>query len=245
MSRFSRQPRKRPQNGLRIVTWNCRGALHKKLQTLLALGPDIAVIQECAEVDRWRTPDVSDALWCGANRSKGLAVAAFRGLTLQSLDLPVADLSYFIPTKILGPIEFGLLGVWTKPGAGLGYTGQIAAAIERCHNLLVQQPCVVAGDWNSNAIFPFDRNTDRHLQLVDAMDLLGMTSAYHAWHQCPQGREWHTTHRHSLGNYFHIDYCFVPHAWATHLTHVEVGGDSWFKFSDHAPIIVDVALPFA
>lgn len=34
---------------MRLVTWNCGMALHRKFEALLGLEPDIAVVCECAE----------------------------------------------------------------------------------------------------------------------------------------------------------------------------------------------------
>ena len=60
---------------LRIVTWNCGMALARKAPSLLALNPDIAVVQECSKksVDVLHGHGLS-GLWFGANPNKGLAV---------------------------------------------------------------------------------------------------------------------------------------------------------------------------
>jgi endonuclease/exonuclease/phosphatase family metal-dependent hydrolase len=42
---------------------------------------------------------------------------------------------------------------------------------------------------------------------------------------------------------FHLDYCFVPATWATRITNVSVGTfDDRHDVSDHAPMVVDLAL---
>jgi hypothetical protein len=66
---------------MRIVTWNCNMALHRKAAPLLALKPDIAVVCECAAPDRLRAHGGTDWLqespvWVGHNPHKGLAVLA-------------------------------------------------------------------------------------------------------------------------------------------------------------------------
>jgi hypothetical protein len=60
---------------MRIVTWNCGMALLRKAPSLLALNPDIAVIQECSNksVDDLRGHGLA-GLWFGTNVNKGLAV---------------------------------------------------------------------------------------------------------------------------------------------------------------------------
>jgi hypothetical protein len=56
---------------LRIVTWNCGMALARKAPSLLALHPDIAVVQECSEksVDNLPSQGLS-GLWFGTNPNK-------------------------------------------------------------------------------------------------------------------------------------------------------------------------------
>ena len=39
---------------MRIVAWNCNMALDRKIDALLALKPDIAIVAECAEPERLR-----------------------------------------------------------------------------------------------------------------------------------------------------------------------------------------------
>jgi exodeoxyribonuclease III len=66
---------------MRLVAWNCNTALRRKVDALLALRPDVAVISECAEPIRLRTRSAHDWLenepvWVGDDPSKGLAVIA-------------------------------------------------------------------------------------------------------------------------------------------------------------------------
>jgi hypothetical protein len=59
-------------------------ALHRKIDAVLRLQPDIAIISECAEPTRLAAfagmNGLSrDAVWIGHNTHKGLAVFAFNG----------------------------------------------------------------------------------------------------------------------------------------------------------------------
>ena len=36
---------------MRLVTWNCNMALHRKLEALRSLEPDVAILSECARPD--------------------------------------------------------------------------------------------------------------------------------------------------------------------------------------------------
>jgi hypothetical protein len=72
---------------LRIVTWNCGMALARKAPSLLALNPDIAVVQECSKNSvAVLHSQGSSGRWFGANLNKGLAVFCSNEFTLQSGD---------------------------------------------------------------------------------------------------------------------------------------------------------------
>jgi hypothetical protein len=103
---------------LRIVTWNCGMALARKAPDLLALNPDIAVVQECSKrsVDVLYTLGFS-GLWFGANPNKGLAVFCSKDFTLQSMDEFFGK--WVVPVRVQGAVDFNLLAIWACP-VGLG-----------------------------------------------------------------------------------------------------------------------------
>ena len=82
---------------MRIVSWNCSGALRKKLGILLALEADIYIIQECEDpacatdtaYKHWAT----GSLWVGGNKNKGLGVFSSH-LRLALLDWPRNELEH-------------------------------------------------------------------------------------------------------------------------------------------------------
>ena len=62
-------------------------ALHRKLDALRSLAPDVAVLSECARpeivVERAGLATLgADGVWIGDNRHKGLAVLGFNGYRL-------------------------------------------------------------------------------------------------------------------------------------------------------------------
>lgn len=59
---------------IRVVTWNCAGALADKARRLLELEPDVAVIQEAAS--NAALPGLDRVAWASWSESKGLAVFA-------------------------------------------------------------------------------------------------------------------------------------------------------------------------
>ena len=75
---------------------------------------------------------------------------------------------------------------------------------------------------------------------------LGLVSAYHQFYGEAQGSESRPT-LHMLKKQdrpYHIDYCFVPQSWTAHIKSVDVGTyEAWVAYSDHCPVVVDMALP--
>ena len=113
--------------------------------------------------------------------------------------------------------------------------------------MIVDQPTVVAGDFNSNTIWDYKRpEGQNHSGLVRNLAELGLVSAYHRFYDEAHGKESRPTLflLRQEARPYHIDYCFIPETWATHLRHVEVGTfGEWAKFSDHRPLVVDIDLP--
>ncbi|MDA1311104.1 MAG: hypothetical protein O2985_16060, partial [Proteobacteria bacterium] len=72
---------------MRLVAWNCAMALHRKLDALLELRPDVAVLSEVAEPERLiaKTPALAEAslVWIGGKPNKGLLIAGFGGVTVE------------------------------------------------------------------------------------------------------------------------------------------------------------------
>ena len=74
------------------MSWNCAGAFHRKLDHLLALEPDIAVIPESCQPERLPLPAGSTYDWAGRLPYKGLAVIGFEGWKVHRL-LPYEPLT--------------------------------------------------------------------------------------------------------------------------------------------------------
>jgi endonuclease/exonuclease/phosphatase family metal-dependent hydrolase len=108
-------------------------------------------------------------------------------------------------------------------------------------------PTVVLGDFNSNVLWNHLHSPGRnHTALVQACARLGLISAYHHHFGEEHGKETRATSyfQWKRSRPYHIDYCFVPGAWASHLVSVEVGSyEQWADLSDHRPVIVDFAFP--
>lgn len=148
------------------------------------------------------------------------------------------------PVRIEGPCAFNLLAVWTKPRPT--YVASLWAALDRHANWLADGPSVVAGDFNSHA--RWDRNgRPNHTDLVRRLaDEFGLVSAWHAVAaREPAGEEPEEPatifHRRHPTAPYHIDYIFVPIAWAEYLRACWVPEEPvGSRGSDHRPVLLVV-----
>ena len=127
---------------------------------------------------------------------------------------------------------------------GLAYVEQVREAVSRCSEWLAAKPSLVVGDLNGNAIWDRPR-TNNFMSTVSMLDDAGLASAYHRVRAEAYGEESRSTlhlHRDKAKPY-HIDYVFVPQAWAGRIRRVHVGEyEEWRAYSDHCPVVVELVL---
>ncbi|HEY8787857.1 MAG TPA: hypothetical protein VIM10_01790 [Actinopolymorphaceae bacterium] len=199
---------------MRMVVWNCRMGLARKLDALLELRPDVAILPEAGDQSRLSTSVLqahSLSYACiGGRNTKGLGVIVRAPYRLSAAPDLASSLEWVLPLRITGPMSFTLLAVWamnhraSNKRPGEGQLRQVDRAIDLFDNQLRTGPLVVAGGdptiyWQSNTI---DEPT------------------------------------------FHIDYCFVPAAWTNHIRVEVGAFADWVGtgLSDHVPLTVDVTL---
>ena len=231
-------------------------ALDRKVDVLLDLAPDIAVVCECAEPERLRTRSrsawmQSEPVWIGRNPHKGLAVFAFNGYAARLADLYQPSLRYVAPVHISGPTECNLLAVWAQNASAGGIRkyqlGPLRRALSRYRGFLGERPAVIAGDLNSNTIWDKPGWRINHSTKVRIMESMGLVSAYHAIRGEPHGKESEPTlywrDRTKDGPTYHIDYVFLPAPWIAKVRELSIGTfETWCGsgLSDHVPVIVDI-----
>ena len=242
---------------MRIVAWNCNMALDRKVDVLLDLAPDIAIVCECAEPDRRRLRSRSswmqgDPVWIGRNPHKGLAVFAFNGYAIRLAESYHPALRYIAPVHIGGPTECNLLAVWAQNASAGGIRknqlGPLRRALSRYKGFLGERPAVVAGDLNSNTIWDKSGWRINHSTKVRILEQsFGLVSAYHAVRGEAHGAESEPTlywrDRTKDGPTYHIDYIFVPSLWIGKVRELSIGTfETWCGsgLSDHVPVVVDV-----
>ena len=244
------------EGAVRLVAWNCNMALHRKVDALMALRPDVAVISECAAPARLaermaRDWPGSPPVWIGANRDKGLAVFAFNGYRALLADGYRPSLKFIAPVRIEGPVTFNLLAVWAQNfSAGIRrkrQPGPVRLALRYYREFLSAGPAVAAGDFNNNHYWNKPGHLINHSHTVETLDRLGLVSAYHAARGEAQGAETEPTHywrdRRKDGPTYHIDYVFLPRGWIGGVREFRVGDfESWCGngLSDHVPLVAEL-----
>lgn len=243
---------------MRVATWNCAMALHRKFDAMLRLQPDIAVVCECAEPKRLQELVGSvafglDAVWIGDNRNKGLAVFAFNGYAVRLAKPFHPTLRHVAPVRVTGPVACNLLGVWAQNGSGVvsrkHQLGPLRRALTKYKVFLAERPTIVAGDFNNNVFWHRPGWRINHANAVATLEKLGLASAYHALRGELQGEETVPTlywrDRKKDGPTYHIDYIFLPAPWLGRVRELAVGTfEDWcgLGLSDHVPMVVDITL---
>jgi exonuclease III len=229
---------------MKIVSWNCNGALRKKLGAVKTLGADVYIIQECedpahckdAEYKEW----AGNHLWVGTNKNRGLAVFAGAGIPLKRIDLDAGKLELFIPCLVANRIT--LLAVWTRQSnsPNFRYIGQLWKYLQQHREFLRQKESALIGDLNSNTQWDEWDRWWNHSDVVRELHELGLKSLYHYIRGEEQGKEkLHTFYMHRrIAKPYHIDYAFLSEALLKRST-IEIGQPkNWLEYSDHMPLIV-------
>lgn len=242
---------------MRLVAWNCNMALHRKIDALMRLKPDIAVISECADPERLRRHGADawlegEPVWVGDNPNKGLAVLPFNGYGAELHQPYHRTLRHIAPVHISGPLSFNLLAVWAQNASG-GVTrkhqlGPLRRALSKYAPDFLSTPSVVAGDLNNNKIWDRPGWRINHMAKVAIMEKMGLVSTYHALSGEANGEETVPTHywrdRKKDGPTYHIDYIFMPEHWLSSVAEFQVGSfEDWCGtgLSDHVPLLVEVS----
>ncbi len=248
---------------MKIVTWNCNGALRKKTEELDALNADVYIVQECEDPAQSTSAFKSwagDYLWTGTSKHKGLGVFPKNGNKVRSTDWhgtftqpgianssqatqwTTDDLKLFSPF-ILND-EYQVLGVWTKADGAkvFRYIGQLWKYLQIHKNQLRRDKTLLLGDFNSNRIWDKPDRWWNHSDVVEELAAIGLQSVYHLQTSEPQGQESTPTFflQRNLDKAYHIDYVFASDEILDRCK-VEIGDSNlWLSVSDHMPVTLDI-----
>lgn len=117
---------------MKILSWNCNGAVRRKYDTLEKFDADILVIQECENPlfsnDKNYIAFAENHVWVGENKNRGLGIFAKPNISIEKLNWSNAyedhEVKKFLPVLINGKQK--LVGVWTyyNNSPTFGYIGQ-------------------------------------------------------------------------------------------------------------------------
>jgi exodeoxyribonuclease-3 len=250
---------------MKIVTWNCNGALRNKTQEIDRLGADILIIQECENPDesteKFKNWAGSNYLWVGESKHKGLGIFPKNGNTVAKLNWnghfkisgvasdstalswTTKALKLFIPFLVND--ELTILGVWTKADKSnkvFRYIGQFWKYLQIHHSELSKARTLVLGDFNSNAIWDKPDRWWNHSDVIKELKNINLESVYHLQFMEIQGQETRHTYfqHHHQDKPYHIDYAFASSD-LLNSCELEVGCyNEWISFSDHMPLCLSI-----
>ena len=230
---------------MRIVSWNCNGAFRKKINSLLRLSPDIAVIQESESPSALTSLEssysINDKVWVGDSVNRGLGVYSFSDAKLTVYSGYDNDYKYIVPIVVHTKNPFTIVAIWAKQDKFYTYNGQLKCALEY-YSKLLEGPCLVIGDWNASAIWD-DKNGRGFSTNSSWLANKKFLSAYHEWFGEYFGNESKPTlyFRRNKEMKYHIDYCFLTKDLYKNIHEVYVGDyRDWIELSDHMPLVVDI-----
>lgn len=226
---------------MRLVTWNCNLSLGRKLDLVLALNPDLAVIQECEKSLTVPTGYVFS--WRGNNPNKGLGVLARKQEVVVN-PLMRDEWTYFLPLT-LPDARVRLLATWAynhrAARFGPSHIGSPLEVLASLSGWLSEGRSLVAGDFNNSVVWDKAESPQNFSAIEAKLTALGLRSAYHSYTTERPGFETRSTYFHTknAAKPFHIDFCFVHASLAVEDVTVP-DFELWRKASDHVPIIVDL-----
>ncbi|MDT7827045.1 endonuclease/exonuclease/phosphatase family protein [Pricia sp. S334] len=235
---------------MKILTWNCNGALRNKFEHLSSFKADIHVIQECenpVEIkhDKYRKW-AENHCWIGDSKNRGIGIFADKSIKLDKLNWSDCyegqKVKHFLPCRINR--DFNLLAVWTHKNNAptFGYIGQLWKYIQV--NKANFKNSLILGDFNSNVFWDKRSRWWNHSDVVRELKKIGIESLYHKYWSEEQGKETRPTLflQRNLLKPYHIDYVFGSKEFQNALKKMEVGDvNKWLKFSDHLPITCEFA----
>ena len=224
---------------MKVVTWNCNMNFKNDFSVVQNSGADILLIQECEKVPRDYFKGF-DFHWIGQNEKKGLGVLT-KGPSKFPQDIYRSDFIYFLPVVFQDTL---ILGTWAFNGRAqkfgaessgyfldvLGHYGEWIRSSDKV---------VVAGDFNNGPQWDVPGHPNNFVGINEALNSLGLYSAYHQLHTEEFGMETQATyfHQRNSNKPFHIDYIYSN---LKPIKSVEVGSFSeWSNLSDHVPVTVE------
>jgi hypothetical protein len=218
-------------------------AFLRKSESIMALKPDVLVIQEISQRDIAAiNPPFS--YWVGNYVHKGSAVLGF-GDHEYSIDPSYTDaIPWYIPLRI-NDVPLNILAVWAYwVSRSRRYVRLTHEAVTHYQKFLSVGHTIIAGDFNSNSVWDAEHGELSHSNLNKKFEILGIESAYHYHKKELHGKELTPTqyqYRHVHEGY-HLDYMYVSKELLPASTFSVLDMSIYLKMSDHMPLVLDINL---
>jgi endonuclease/exonuclease/phosphatase family metal-dependent hydrolase len=214
-----------------------------KQEGILALHPDVVLLQECSE-KHIKESGAPFAHWVGKNPHKGLGVLGFGQHDYSISSAYTSTYPWFLPLRV-EDVHLNVLGVWAHVNEKQERYVRITHQATDYYRAFLEEGLSLAiGDFNSNTIWDTAHARYSHSALVEKLAQLQMRSVYHVQTREPQGRETVSTfylYRHPNKGY-HIDYAFVSQSLLEKTALTIPDARRWLQRSDHLPLLLDVHL---
>ena len=201
---------------MKIVSWNCNRAFRNKYKYILEYSPDIMVIQESEQPDKFDDCILDlypNRVWHGDNPNMGVLVLSKEEYQISIKSEHNSDHKFIIPVDVRGQQSFTLFAVWAQKSKGISYSQHVLAALVE-YEILFNQECILIGDFNSSSIWDKKQSDSKHSQIVEFLEKNQIKSSYHVSANENMGEESLNTHalyRNSQKMY-NLDYCFASQA---------------------------------
>jgi exodeoxyribonuclease III len=237
---------------MKLISWNCQGAFRKKADLILALQPDILIIQECEHPDKFKflssNQKLNDQYWYGDRVQKGIGIFSYSDYKFELLPVFNPEFRYILPFRVTGfGHSFTLFAIWAmnnRENREARYIGQIWLAINHYADLL-SDSIILIGDFNSNKIWDHKDRVGNHTDVVNKLADKNIKSIYHNQFNLEQGKEKHPTFFLQKNQFkpYHIDYCFASTDIMDKVKLIEIGDfTKWTQYSDHSPLSIEFSL---
>ncbi|WP_374987708.1 endonuclease/exonuclease/phosphatase family protein [Paenibacillus sp. R14(2021)] len=222
-------------------------AFRNKYKKMYRYNPDIMVIPECEDLSKKKHEVFyNDFKWVGLDGKKGLGIFSLNEkYKLKIHENYTEEFQYIVPVVVSNDDEsFLLFAVWTKGNKSMRkeetYIGQLYLALLRYEHLL-NEKCIIAGDFNSNAIWDNLRRKN-HSTVVELLMRKNISSVYHKMSGEETGKETVYTYLHnSPKKPYHIDYIFASESLISKSNHFNIESLALLSElnSDHVPLIFE------